>query len=212
MPEQSRIIVGVLSGLKEHSRRNQCRKTWMSQLKQHNCPAFFLFGNSKQTAQKDDELHMCCPDDYISLPQKTRNFCQFCLDNYDFEYLFKCDDDTYVAVDRFLAYKPIGDYVGIDPVECFEDGQYSKGFNSGGAGYFLSHKAAQIVATHLTEKTGAEDLLVGRLLLSHGLKRTQDKRFQAWNLDRTIPTQHNNGITVHYVRGEQMQKIHEQFQ
>ena len=53
-----------------------------------------------------------CPDDYASLPQKTRGFCRWALANAEFEYLFKCDDDTYICLDRLLAVPSGLDYCG----------------------------------------------------------------------------------------------------
>jgi hypothetical protein len=200
-PERARIVVGVLSGKNEHERREACRKTWMGDFYRAGVPSFFLVGNQEQQVH-NDMLYLHCPDDYGSLPQKTRGFCNFALKKYDFDYLFKCDDDTYVQVERFVQYDPMGrDYIGVDPTG--EDT-----FNSGGAGYFLSRRAAQIVADELTEQTGPEDLLVGRLLARHGIYRSEDKRFQAWWQPHAIPTPENDGITVHYVRGERMAEVH----
>ena len=52
------------------------------------------------------------------------------------------------------------------------------GYASGGAGYFLSRKAAAIVAERLASyPTGAEDLLVGRVLKDAGIELSIDPRF-----------------------------------
>lgn len=42
-----------------------------------------------------------------SLVHKTREFCRWAL-TQDFDYLFKCDDDTFVVTDRFLKFDPAG--------------------------------------------------------------------------------------------------------
>ena len=92
-----------------------------------------------------------CPDDYPSLPQRTRWFCRWALAQNDWDYLFKCDDDTYVSITRLSLYDLAGrDYVGAE----WKPGV---GYGSGGAGYFLSRKAATAVAERLEQPCGAED-------------------------------------------------------
>ena len=104
-----------------------------------------------------------CPDDYPSLPQRTRWFCRWALAQNDWDYLFKCDDDTYVSITRLSLYDLAGrDYVGAE----WKPGV---GYGSGGAGYFLSRKAATAVAERLEQPCGAEDALVGQVLRSAGL-------------------------------------------
>ena len=39
-------------------------------------------------------------DDYRHLPAKGLAFYQYALEHYDFDWLFKCDDDTWLALDR----------------------------------------------------------------------------------------------------------------
>jgi hypothetical protein len=200
-----RLVVGVLSGKTYEDRRKVCRDTWMADLKLANVPAFFLVGDHDEQSTSDDTLYLNVPDDYGSLSWKTRAFCQFALDHYNFEYIFKCDDDTYVRANRLIAYDQKGeDYIGIDPTG-------EKTFNSGGAGYFLSRKAAEIVARELTERVGAEDLFVGKLLRRHGVVRTQDTKFQAWKLKDNFPRPDNEIITAHYRRGSDMTEIHDGF-
>jgi len=48
------------------------------------------------------------------LPQKTRWFCAWAIANCEFDYLFKCDDDTYVCLERLLASPRGAKYVGHD--------------------------------------------------------------------------------------------------
>ena len=51
------------------------------------------------------------------------------------------------------------------------------GYGSGGAGYFLSRRAAALVAERLeTHKTGAEDLLVGQVLRAAGVGFSSEPR------------------------------------
>jgi len=87
----------------------------------------------------------------------------------DWQYLFKCDDDTYVAVARLLAYDIAGrDYIGGDWTR-------GVGFASGGGGYFRSRRAAEVVAENLDEETGPEDALMRDKLRSTGIELCLDR-------------------------------------
>lgn len=43
---------------------------------------------------------------------KTYHFIKYCLDHYDFEYIFKVDDDAYVHMQAFNNFVRTGDYIG----------------------------------------------------------------------------------------------------
>lgn len=186
----TKLIIGALSAVKYYERRENCRSTWMAGLRKHaNIDAVFLLGaDTTVPLRQGDELRLPCPDPYDTLPQRTRWFCRWALDNTDCEYLFKCDDDTYIAIDRFLAVDLGGrDYVGFD----------LGGFASGGAGYFLSRRAAQIIADELTEEMGAEDVLVGQKLAAHGITISGDARLLPWRGSGEFPTSGNENVTIH---------------
>src|SRR6185369_3027686 len=56
-----------------------------------------------------------CPDDHMHVIDKTLYAAKYAIDN-DFDYLFKCDDDTFVYLDRlvrmFLELPPDVDAAG----------------------------------------------------------------------------------------------------
>jgi len=122
-----------------------------------------------------------CADDYSALPEKLRLLLIWALERRTFDYLFKCDDDTYVRMDRLLAVDLRGhDYIGGEWAE-------DVGYASGGAGYLLSRRAVEIVAGDILEAAGepypdgAEDLLVGRCLRRAGVRFQRDRRFIAYS-------------------------------
>ena len=157
MLKQKKVIVGVLSGKKLHERRGACRDTWCRDLNSNNIEYYFLIGDPELDVQfkvDGDILYLRCPDEYKSLPQKTHLFCKWAIENKQFEYLLKCDDDSFIYVDNLLQYSTSEDYVGT----------WSAGKYFSGAGYLLSTKAARIIATSLLDKEGAEDKLVGQYL------------------------------------------------
>jgi mannosyltransferase OCH1-like enzyme len=198
-PRRVKLVIGALSAQAYEQRRQACLSTWADVNERDNVDLVFIVGGGTGAVptREGHVLRCPCPDDYLSLPQKTRWFCLWALMNYDFEYLFKCDDDTYVDVDRLLHCGVAGDYVGYDIA----------GFASGGAGYLLSPRAATNVVARMLESTGPEDVLVQKALAQAGMEFTPDSRFYAWN-DRA-PRSDNDLITSHYCGPDLMPTVHQ---
>ena len=153
--------------------------TWGKQLPRGVSLEFFTGGAKFQTRFCADAWainSLVCPDDYDGLPQKTRAILRYFLGN-NYERILLVDTDTYVDHRLFNWSLDEGDYVGkIDrPVgETFpymsvkRDGgrEYHPEvypWASGGFGYILSRKAAEIVVA--TEPMSwAEDFYVGQAL------------------------------------------------
>jgi hypothetical protein len=108
------------------------------------------------------------------------------------DYLFKCDDDTYISLPRLMAVDPAGrDYIGAE-------WRPGVGYASGGAGYILSRRAVSIVAERLESyPTGAEDLLVGQVLRAAGIEFSVDPRFVPFGSPDRRPCADNDLITLH---------------
>ncbi len=80
-----------------------------------------------------DEVILPVRDDYMALPAKVRAAMQWALD-HDYDYVFKCDRDTFVHADRLAQAIPVGqDFVGLvgNEGDCC----------GGGAGYWVSRLA-----------------------------------------------------------------------
>ena len=140
-----RILIGALSAWKYPERRRRCLATWMRDADALGVPAVFLLGCPTAVAPEQIGPHalvLPCPDDYASLPQRTMWFCrwatQYSVLGTQWDYLFKCDDDTYISIPRLLAFDPAGrDYIGAE-------WRPGVGYGSGGAGYFLSRRPRQL--------------------------------------------------------------------
>jgi len=201
-----RILIGALSGAAKTARRDACRATWLAGIDaRDDVQCVFLRGDPglSKPELRGDELWLPCPDDYASLPQKTRGFCRWALANAQFEYLFKCDDDTYVCLDRLLQVPSGLDYCG------WKLGRRS--YASGGAGYLLSRRAAEVVARDVVEQTGPEDRLVGQHLHRTGIALVHDPRFRPWRKLSHTPRPDNDLITGHYCGHIRMRRVHRQF-
>lgn len=174
--------------------------------------------DAKALAVKEpDEIILDARDDYKHLPFKTRELCKFVVANgYDFVY--KCDTDTYARPDRLLASGfQNHDYTGTpnkweislpresncECLDCLK--KYPKGrtelvlYANGGPGYWMSAKAADIISrapvTHW-----AEDIWIGRTLAKNGIVFTPDTRYSP-SLSASRVLKNNNVISQHLSEG-----------
>ena len=201
----ARLIIGALSGWKYHGRRERCIASWMSDASDRGIQSVFLMGCATlQQAELTGPHYLClpCPDDYPHLTQRTWQFCRWALQQSDWDYLFKCDDDTYVSIPRLADYD-LGqrDYVGAE---------WTTGVNygSGGAGYFLSRRAAALVAAEPQPTMGAEDAWVGEVLRRAGIRLSIETRLLPWAKPDLRPTGDNDLLTAHGICGEVFDLCH----
>ncbi len=200
----NRIIIGALSARDYRDRRQNCIDTWVPAVRSRGIDAVFLIGEPSIDRPQSDgtNLWLPVPDDYPSLPQKTRAFCQWALDRDDWDYLFKCDDDTAICASRLAEYDTAGkDYIGTEWRQGVE-------YGSGGAGYLLSRRAAEVVAGGLLHTVGPEDMLVGDVLREAGIHLHKDGRFVPWGSMEHRPAPGNDLITAHAVGRDVFEAIH----
>ena len=162
------------------------RSTWGLDLKALGVETYFFMGSdpSQQDTRRcrryvSNEVVVDCRDDYESLPVKTRRICQWVMGK-TFERVFLCDTDTYINARAFLSssferydyagrFIKDGTYPGGPPFR-YEDEHGNlypecRAWASGGWGYFLSRRAANVIAS--TPPTmWAEDMQVGNSLAS----------------------------------------------
>jgi hypothetical protein len=133
------------------------------------------------------------PDDYLSLPQKTRAICRWVLDDGDYDYMLLVDTDTYLSIPRALA-SGFENYDYSGYVQTWLPVPYCSG-----PSYWLSRKAIQVlvetnwkqfeVAGHATD----EDVMVGSVLFHRGIRYHHDDRYVSQI--PVLPT--NNVISEH---------------
>jgi hypothetical protein len=111
----------------------------------HGADVRFFLGRGNENPEAD-EIVFDVGDDWENLPGKVRGALQWALDR-GYEYIFKCDSDTFVDVPKLLA-------------SGFEQHQYcglmgdegaGKGIAhcpSGGVGWWLSARAAKAFLDH----------------------------------------------------------------
>lgn len=157
---------------------------------------YFFIGKVARFGQitpQHDEVELPCCDGYFSLPEKTRAILKWSLEHgYDFTFL--ADTDTWVNPQKLLEcgfekYDLTGLISGEIGKPRAHQGYWA--WPSGGAGYFLSARAAKIIADSVVTGEWAEDRQVGQILGPHF--RSGD--LTAYN----CPGFHvEDGITLHY--------------
>jgi hypothetical protein len=181
------------------------RETWAKDVAAFpNVTLKFFYGKPADGYPREplaDEIFLNCADDYEHLPQKTIAICQWAL-TQDYAFIFKADDDSYVWVDRLireLVENPPFDYAG-----------YLNGMSaSGGPGYWLSRRGAEIV-TKFSPRGWAEDQMVGQALnaanIAPVMLPNHRPGFAGHYFDLSnIPS---DAVCIHAVRPEGMYQLH----
>ena len=150
-------------------------QTWGKDFSLSNSDLRFFVGRPYEGLFHEKTADLDVEDDYDHLPQKTKRILQWSVGrNYDFTFL--CDVDTFLVPYKlfqtdFRNYDYSGRF-GSEPkigtTFQYKDGrgikyEHCHPWASGGFGYFLSRKAAQIVI-NTESKMWAEDMMVGDIL------------------------------------------------
>lgn len=200
----AKIIIGVLTARGYVQRQQGVLTTWGSDaLSDPEVDLVFLVGDPDLHSPKRDgnTLFLPCPDDYWSLPQKTRWFCKWALTVPGWRWLFKCDDDSYVRIERLMAGSWSNAVIGC------ADGV---GLHwHGGAGYLVDPTAATAICNNMTAETGLEDQLARDAIQQAGLWFDHEPRF-CFNCSQ-MPNPLNDGITCHYCSPVRLRLVHDQF-
>lgn len=158
-----KILIAVESCV-DHANREQAQMdTWAKVI-----PAYWsiFFFNGE---------NLGVPDDYKSLPTKTKAICQFAR---EFGAMVKVDTDTYLSIERLSKF----DFFSHDYVGHELDWLSKPGYASGPC-YILSNKALNILADADWSQISAhghesnEDVMVGAVLRANGIFVHHDERF-----------------------------------
>ena len=195
-----KILVGICSCRQYADKRQAVRETWFP----HGVPgveAVFFVGDGDHEILEPDTDCVAAPDTYDDLPAKVLAFFRHALEHYKFDWLFKCDDDTYLAADRLH---------GLLDHRAEHVGNYfvnTRGAADGGAGYLLSRRLVEIIAADSSlALTGPEDVIIGLAAIGTGESHASDGR-----LIRTMfpmPRWDNHLITCHRLSPHDLHTVH----
>lgn len=198
------ILVGICSCNNATQRRVACRETWLSH-PQPGIECRFFLGRREPLPNEPDVVNLWVDDGYYHLPAKGLAFYKWALENYDFDWLFKCDDDTYLALDRLESlcdsrYDLIGDL----SVEI-------RKAPSGGAGYLMSRRLVELFINnaHKVPPTGAEDLIFGTLAYELGAPMLASVRLGMYS--SPAPHQGNELVSCHWCNPDRLRAIEQMY-
>jgi hypothetical protein len=164
-------------------------------------PFFFLVGNTfleppRPLFRRPNTIALPVPDDYKSLPLKTREGHRWAL-RQGYDFVFQAFTDTYCFTRRMEATGwARTDYMGhFRGEEVPQLGKVNPGcYACGGSGYWMSPFFSERLIEEEPDHW-AEDLWVGRVAAKHGVKGTQDYRFHSGGGYK------ETALTVHLSRG-----------
>lgn len=186
-PAGTRVAIAILTCERNKIRAEGVRASWLKHVPESYC-VFFVYGRPGQgSALEGDRLYLDCPEAYEHLPEKVHRLLAYAVAELEFDFLFKTDDDTFLDLERFIAFdKAQAGYIGQFRESAL--GEIGKTWHYGkctdksfevpyerpfvcpwatGGGYFLNRNAARIAL----ERTGAtwrehlfEDVMIGEAL------------------------------------------------
>lgn len=206
------LAIGIQSCKNNADRRNSIRNTWLRDVPNDLRVSFFVGEEDCQ----DDVVSLKCKDSYEDCWIKQFEMIK-CLKDYD--YVFFCDDDTYVVVDRLLnsGYQN-HDYVGCP---CYvSEGNIMMAH--GGAGFWMSKKAMnaaiEVGLDHPSfRKNIFSDRTVAYLMDIAGVKLHGDCRYNLGKYMNNrgfcniLPNSSNKYITTHFVNSHISKMIYDHF-
>ena len=174
-----RLLIAIKSCVRDAVRGNHdaIRRTWGKDFPACVDLRFFMGRDVNYLGMMDDEVMADAPDDYDSLPYKSREILRWSIQqNYDFSFL--ADTDTFVVPSKLMScdfqrYDFSGRFGSMPELGKTFNYRDQRGvynnihpWPSGGVGYFVSRKAAEIVVA-TDPVVWAEDMFVGQALGPH---------------------------------------------
>ena len=218
-----KILVAILTCESSQNRADACYKSWIQDIQE---PHSYYFYGSKNQSEKISRTWNCEPNDgeaRFRLPEKTYKMLVKSL-NYDWDFLFKCDDDTYVNFNKLVEF--LKDYDANDDLYLGSKIAKPIAYAQGGAGYVLTRTAVKCCIESLkhfyklAKARDAEDYSVGLALKEQGVNLTHtnllstidDPNAAEQNQSECVDAIIKHGkITTHYVNPETMKTIHRAF-
>jgi Galactosyltransferase len=164
----NKIIIGMVSCVAYADRRQACELFWAKNLREsHGITVMHIVADIKQEEDfkliDQNILSVKCSDGYGYLPYKTAMFYKWVNENREFDYILKCDDDTYFFEKNLLEeFNNLSkDYYGFKMQDEY----------ASGCAYFLSRKAVNLIVNNLDQflTQGFEDKMFGEFLFTQGI-------------------------------------------
>lgn len=223
------VIFLIFSSPENVDRRNAIRDTWFSE-RPENIYVFFAIGlknsNSeelllKENVAQDDLLLLDFVDDYSTLTEKLARSITHLVENYEFKFIFKGDDDTYVRLKPFLSLLARqsrhklywGFFVGNSRVKSSGKWEENSWFlcdrylpYARGGGYVISQDIAKYISVNseFLEFYQNEDVSLGVWLSALKIERRHERKFNTEYKSRGC---NNNYLVMHKTSLQQMHQL-----
>lgn len=199
--ERGGLLVAVCSCRPNFAKRHAVRESWAGE----RCgvvEVIHFVGDGDIDVADEVVVVDGMPDDYAHLAGKVRGFFRHAVDTYQFDWLFKCDDDTYVALDRLVALTREGfEHAGN------ADFLRTRGAASGGAGYLLSRRLVEaLAADESLPAIGPEDVILSGAAVKLCGRTLETNRL--WYDPTSFPRRENAIITSHWLPPDWMRAVH----
>ena len=195
-----KILIGICSCDRFSERRRAIRETWLRNLP-FGINVLFFSGDAGET-DEPGLVSLPVEDSYEQLAAKVHCFYRYALEHYDFEYLFKCDDDTYVRPERLCRLPRSG-------VDFLGSMQVLQGYAQGGAGYLMSRPMVKHFASETVTANRPEDVFFTERAIASGMALGSTERLQGYG--DQVPEVDNEIVTGHWLGPFEMKRVHAGF-
>jgi hypothetical protein len=197
----ARLIIAVVGCRAYFTRLATVRASWATQA--HDDVEIVYVVGRGGTAMPDWVTELDAPDDYEGLPIKVHALHRWLRDR-DFAWLFKCDDDSFVVVDRVLAVAR-----GMAPGVFLGAPDFHPNFAGGGAGYIMTRDASRRLADDPEPAPGPEDVHYSHRLIGLGYEFRATSRLRHRSRDEDLPRPGNDIATCHWMSPLRLRERHD---
>ena len=196
-----RLVIAVVGCRRNLVRMATVRATWAAAAPAGVEVDYFVGGGPEPVP--DWVVQLQVPDDYASLPLKVHVAHRW-LEGRDFDWVFKCDDDTYVVIDRLQR-----EAATMRPGEFLGSSAFHPVFASGGAGYLISGEASAALGRLPPPPQGPEDVLFSQRLAQLGYLFRPSARLRYDCKPDDLPRANNDIVTCHWLSPRNMRRLHD---
>lgn len=186
-----------------YEQRRACRLAWLNKLMPANVQAVMVVGRGLPVVEPlVRQLEV--DDDFWHLPAKMKAAFKEVLRSSDFDWLVKCDDDSFMHLERLVQYVaqlPVGSR------DIYGAPTRRRDCVCGGGGYVIHRDTvAAIAADSALPDCGREDVEVCKAVMRAGGKVIAEPRFNATASPSPAPG--NDLISCHHLTPADMLRIH----
>lgn len=186
-----------------YEQRRACRLAWLNKLIPANVQAVMVVGRGLPVVEPMVR-QLEVDDDFWHLPAKMKAAFKEVLRSSDFDWLVKCDDDSFMHLERLVQYVaqlPVGSR------DIYGAPTRRRDCVCGGGGYVIHRDTvAAIAADSALPDCGREDVEVCKAVMRAGGKVIAEPRFNATASPSPAPG--NDLISCHHLTPADMLRIH----